>query len=88
MTTIRKAGWVAMVVLASLIAMYAAVILVVPASNAPFLATRRAAMSLAVYAHLAGGLWALAGQSHRGRPLRDRVSGHCLAVLDAESDRG
>jgi hypothetical protein len=60
MTMIRKAGWVAMVVLASLVAMYAAVILMVPASNAPFLATRRAAMPLAVYAHLAGGLWALA----------------------------
>ena len=73
----RKAGWVAMAVLASLVAVYAVAILVVPAWAPPFIAERRAAMPLAVFAHITGSLWALAiGPWQLTRRVRERVVAH------------
>jgi hypothetical protein len=56
----RRLGWVVMAVLASLIAVYATAVLLVPGFAPPFVAERRAAMPWAVIAHIAGGLGALA----------------------------
>lgn len=74
----RKVGWLAMAVLACLIAAYALALLLVPGMGPPFLAERRAAMPLAVYAHLAGSLWALAtGPFQLNQTLRARsISRH------------
>jgi uncharacterized membrane protein len=75
--TVRKIGWVVMAVLASLVAAYAVAILVVPAWAPPFLAERRAAMPLAVYAHITGSLWALAiGPWQLTRRMRERIVAH------------
>src|SRR5262245_16850260 len=75
--TARKAGWVVMAVLASLVATYAVTILAVPALAPPFLTERRAAMPLAVYAHITGSLWALAiGPWQLTRRMRERVAAH------------
>ena len=55
-----KLGWMTMTVLATAIALYAIAAIVVPGFGPPFLAERRAEVAWAVYAHLAGSLWALA----------------------------
>lgn len=56
----KRAGWALMMVLATLIALYAAMVLAMPAWGPPFLQARRAEMPLAVILHLGGGLTALA----------------------------
>jgi len=53
-------GWAAMTVLASMIAAYAAFVLLVPGFGPPFIAELRARLPWAVMAHLAGGLVAMA----------------------------
>src|SRR5262245_850130 len=53
-------GWAAMTVLASLIAIYAAFVLLVPGFGPPFVADLRVRLPWAVIAHLAGGLTAMA----------------------------
>jgi hypothetical protein len=60
--------WVTLAVLSVLVAAYGLMALVLPGFGPPFLAERRAEIPWAVYAHLGGGLWALAGgpwQLHR-----------------------
>jgi uncharacterized membrane protein len=52
--------WATMTVLAVLVALYGLTALVLPGFGPPFLAERRAETPWAVYAHLGGGLWALA----------------------------
>ena len=59
MTMGRRAVWVTMMVLASLVALYAGAVLLVPGFGPPFILARRAAMPLAVVFHLAGGSVAL-----------------------------
>lgn len=49
-----------MTVLAVWVAFYGLMALVVPGFGPPFMAARRVEIPLAVYAHLGGGLWALA----------------------------
>lgn len=64
----RIALWATMTVLAVLVALYGLTALVLPGFGPPFLAERRAETPWAVYAHLGGGLWALAAgpwQLHR-----------------------
>jgi len=63
-----------MTVLATLVAAYAAAVLLLPAFGPPFIIARRATMPLAVTAHLAGGLVALAiGAWQMNARLRARV---------------
>jgi uncharacterized membrane protein len=57
---LRPAGWLVMTVLATLIALYAALVLLLPGFGPPFVAERRATMPWALAAHLVGGLGALA----------------------------
>lgn len=69
----RTTGWVIMTFLSVAVAAYAAAVLLVPGFGPPFVADRRTIVPLAVLAHLAGGLTALAlgpWQLHRG--LRTR----------------
>lgn len=54
--SIRKAGWVIMTVLCVIIAAYALLVLLMPGVGPPFIAERRALVSIALGAHLAGGL--------------------------------
>ena len=75
-TKVRKAGWVVMAVLACLVAVYAIAILIVPALAPPFIVERRAAMPLAVYAHIGGSLWALAIGPWQFTRLRERAVVH------------
>ena len=56
----RKVGWAVMAVLAVLVAVYATAVLLLPGFGPPFLAERRLTVPLALTAHLAGSLWALA----------------------------
>jgi uncharacterized membrane protein len=73
---IRRAGWTLMTVLATAIALYAAVVLLRPGFGPPFVADRRAVMPLALSAHLAGGLLALAlGPWQLSGRLRQRALG-------------
>ena len=58
--TAARFGWAAMTVLASLIAVYAACVLLVPGFGPPFVADLRVRFPWAVIAHLAGGLTAMA----------------------------
>jgi uncharacterized membrane protein len=70
----KRALWVVMTALATLIAAYAAAVLLVPGFGAPFMAARRAAMPIPVIAHLAGSLVALAvGAWQMNARLRSRV---------------
>jgi uncharacterized membrane protein len=74
--TIRKVGWTLTTVLATGIAMYAALVLLRPGFGAPFVADRRAVMPWALSAHLVGGLVALAiGPWQLNRRLRQRALG-------------
>jgi hypothetical protein len=73
---IRRAGWTLMTVLATAIALYAAVVLLRPGFGPPFVGDRRAVMPLALSAHLAGGLLALAlGPWQLSGRLRQRALG-------------
>lgn len=56
----RRAVWGTMTFLAVATSAYAAVVLLVPGIGAPFVADRRVDMPLALYAHLGGGLIAMA----------------------------
>src|SRR5262245_54635777 len=56
----RTLGWTVLTFLATAIARYAAAVLLVPGFGPPFLAERRARMPVALGAHIAGGLVALA----------------------------
>ncbi len=86
----KQALWVTMAVLSVLVALYAFGLLVTPGLGPPFIAERRLDMPIALYAHLAGGLTALAvgpWQLHsrlRARALgRHRLLGrvYVIAVL-------
>ena len=86
----RRAGWIIMTVLAVFIAAHALMVLLVPGFGPPFVADRRAVMPVAVVAHLAGGLSALAlGPWQLNSALRQRTlglhrwmgRGYVLAVL-------
>jgi uncharacterized membrane protein len=62
-----------MAVLACLVSTYALALLLVRGMGPPFLADRRVTMPLALYAHLAGSLWALAtGPFQLNQNLRAR----------------
>jgi hypothetical protein len=70
----RRALWVVMTALATLVAAYAAAVLLVPAFGPPVIGARRATMPLAVTAHVIGGLVALAvGSWQLNARLRARV---------------
>ena len=70
----RVVPWVAMAMLALLVALYALMALAMPGFGPPFLAERRAEMPWAVYAHLGGSLWALAtGPWQLNERLRERA---------------
>lgn len=56
----RNVLWVLMTVLALVVALYAALVLVLPDFGPPFVADRRVSMPWAVTAHLAGSLLAMA----------------------------
>ena len=72
----RTVAWATMMVLALLVAVYALAALVVPGFGPPFLLERRAESPLAVQAHLAGSLWALAiGPWQLNQRLRDSALG-------------
>jgi len=71
-----KVFWVAMMILATLVALYALAVLTVPGFGPPFVGERRLSMPLALSAHLAGSLWALAvGPWQLNQRLRDRSLG-------------
>jgi hypothetical protein len=57
---LRKIGWITMTVLASLISAYAAIALLVPNIDPPFVKALRAMVPWAVVAHFAGGIVAMA----------------------------
>jgi len=87
---ISRAGWVIMTVLAVFVAAYALMVLLLPAFGGPLVAERRALVPIAVAAHLAGGLTALAiGPWQLNSRLRARAirwhrwmgRGYVLAVL-------
>jgi uncharacterized membrane protein len=86
----KRAGWLIMTALSLLIAVYAVMVLALPGFGAPFVAERRALMPIALYAHVAGSLVALAvGPWQLSRRLRSRYLGrhrwmgrvYVLAVL-------
>jgi uncharacterized membrane protein len=69
----KKALWVVMTALATLVAAYAAAVLLLPGFGPPLIIARRATMPLAVTAHLGGGLVALAvGAWQMNARLRSR----------------
>lgn len=69
----RKALWGVMTVLATLVAAYAAAVLLLPGFAPPLVIARRTTMPLAVTAHLGGGLVALAvGAWQMNARLRSR----------------
>lgn len=71
---VKRALWVVMTALGTVIAAYAAAVMLLPAFGPSFVAARRTTMPLAVSAHLAGGLVALAvGAWQLNAWLRDRV---------------
>jgi uncharacterized membrane protein len=55
-----KVSWSIMTVLALFVAVYAGFLIFMPGSGPPFVGERRVDMPLALYAHLAGGLVAIA----------------------------
>jgi uncharacterized membrane protein len=57
---VKRAAWAVMTVLALIIAVYAVLVLFLPDFGPPFVAQRRAAVPLALYAHLGGGAAAMA----------------------------
>ena len=70
----KRALWVVMTVLATLIAAYAAAVMLLPRFGPPFILARRATMPVAVMAHIGGGLVALAvGAWQVNARLRSRV---------------
>ena len=72
----KTALWVIMTVLALIIAAYALLVLLMPGSGPPFIAERRALVPIALSAHLAGGLTALAvGPWQLNGRLRNRALG-------------
>ncbi|MEP6621678.1 MAG: DUF2306 domain-containing protein [bacterium] len=72
----KRALWVAMTVLATLVAAYTAAVLLIPGFGPPFIAVRRAAMPVALMAHLGGALVALAvGAWQMNARLRARAIG-------------
>jgi hypothetical protein len=71
---VKGALWFVMTALATLIAVYAARVLLVPGFGPPIVAARRATVPLALTAHLVGGLVALAvGAWQMNARLRSRV---------------
>jgi hypothetical protein len=69
-----RGGWTVMMVLASIVSVYAALVLVVPGFGPPFVAARRAVVPWAVIAHIAGSLTALAvGPWQFSRRIRARA---------------
>ena len=69
----KKALWAVMTVLATLVAAYAAAVLLLPGFGPPLVVARRTTMPLAVTAHLGGGLVALAvGAWQMNARLRSR----------------
>jgi uncharacterized membrane protein len=63
-----------MTVLAVLVALYALALLLFPNIQPPFLVARRSEIPWAVFAHLAGSLWALAtGPFQLSRRIRERA---------------
>ena len=69
-----KAFWVAMMILATFVALYALAVLTFPGFGPPFVGQRRLSMPIALYAHLAGSLWALAvGPWQLNQRLRERA---------------
>jgi len=72
----KTALWVIMTVLALIIAAYALLVLLMPGFGPPFIAERRALVPIALSAHLAGGLTALAvGPWQLNGRLRNRALG-------------
>ena len=72
----KRVLWFVMMVLSTVIAAYGAAVLLVPGFGPPFIVARRTTMPLAVAAHLAGGLVALAvGAWQLNARLRARVIG-------------
>ena len=72
----KRVLWFVMMVFATVIAAYGAAVLLVPGLGPPFIVARRTTMALAVTAHLAGGLVALAvGAWQLNARLRARVIG-------------
>ena len=70
----KRALWVLMTALATLVAAYAAAVLLLPGFGPPFIVARRTTIPLAVTAHLVGGLVALAvGAWQMNARLRSRV---------------
>jgi uncharacterized membrane protein len=70
----KRALWVVMAVLATLVAAYAAAVLLLPRFGPPFIVARRTTMPVAVAAHLGGGLVALAvGAWQMNARLRSRA---------------
>lgn len=87
---IKRIGWVVMTVLALAVAVYAILVLVMPGFGPAFVVERRALVPVAVAAHLAGGLAALAlGPWQLNARLRQRAisvhrwmgRGYVIAVL-------
>lgn len=72
----RKTGWAVMLVLALSIALYAALVLLLPGFGPPFVAERRAVMPLVVIGHLAGGVIAMTiGPFQLNTRLREKAFG-------------
>ena len=70
----KRAGWIVMSLLASIIALYAAAVLVVPGFGPPFMRALRTNAPAPVIAHLAGSIVALAvGAWQLNRRLRARA---------------
>jgi uncharacterized membrane protein len=70
----KRALWVVMTALATLVAAYAVAVMLRPGFGPPLVMARRATMPLALTAHLAGGLVALAvGAWQMNARLRSRV---------------
>jgi uncharacterized membrane protein len=70
----KRALWVVMTTLATLVAAYTAAVLLLPGFEPPLIIARRTTMPLAVAAHLGGGLVALAvGAWQMNARLRSRV---------------
>ena len=74
--TSRNVPWVVMTALALLVAGYTALVLLLPGFGPPFIGERRIAMPLALFAHLAGGMLALAlGPWQLNETIRNRGLG-------------
>jgi uncharacterized membrane protein len=72
----RKIGWIAVTASATIVALYAVNVLLIPGFGPPFVADRRALMPWALGAHLVGGLTAIAiGPWQLNSRLRARALG-------------